>query len=93
VPPRRVWTTLHLASRQGRSAQAGEGTAPGAEAQLLLIPTRAKGGPWWPEGEGISQVISERLGHAGIAITMDLYAHLAPGLDEDAAAKVAGLIQ
>lgn len=39
------------------------------------------------------KVISERLGHASIAITMDLYAHLAPGLDEDAAAKVAGLIQ
>jgi len=39
------------------------------------------------------KVISDRLGHASISITMDLYAHLAPGLDEDAAAKVAGLIK
>lgn len=39
------------------------------------------------------KVISERLGHASITITMDLYAHLAPGLDEDAAAKAATLIQ
>jgi integrase len=39
------------------------------------------------------KVISERLGHASIVITLDLYSHLAPGLDEDAAAKVAGLIQ
>lgn len=39
------------------------------------------------------KIVSDRLGHAGISITADLYSHLAPGLDEDAASKVAGLLQ
>ena len=33
------------------------------------------------------KVVSERLGHAGIAITLDLYSHVAPGLQQAAAAK------
>jgi hypothetical protein len=37
-------------------------------------------------------VVSERLGHATIAITMDTYSHVLPGLDERAAATVARLI-
>jgi integrase len=37
-------------------------------------------------------VISERLGHATIAVTMDLYSHVLPGLDREAADTVAGLI-
>ena len=32
------------------------------------------------------KVVSERLGHAGIAITMDLYSHVAPGMQKAAAA-------
>jgi integrase len=31
------------------------------------------------------KVVSERLGHATIAITLDLYAHVTPGIDADAA--------
>jgi integrase len=31
------------------------------------------------------KVVSERLGHAGIAITMDLYSHVAPGMQQAAA--------
>jgi len=40
-----------------------------------------------PQGE-YPKVISERLGHASIAITNDLYSHLMPGMEPAAAAKV-----
>ena len=33
------------------------------------------------------KVISERLGHSSIAITMDIYAHVLPGLQEEAAIR------
>ena len=36
--------------------------------------------------------VSERLGHATIAITMDTYSHVLPGLDVQAAGTVARLI-
>jgi integrase len=39
-----------------------------------------------------AKVVSERLGHATIAITLDTYSHVLPGLDERAAATVAQLI-
>jgi hypothetical protein len=39
-----------------------------------------------------AKVVSERLGHASIAITMDTYSHLLPGLDAEAAGTVARLI-
>ena len=39
-----------------------------------------------------AKVVSERLGHANIAITMDTYSHVLPGLDEQAAGAVARLI-
>jgi integrase len=39
------------------------------------------------------KVVQERLGHATIAITLDTYSHVLPGMQEDAAAKVAALIQ
>jgi integrase len=38
------------------------------------------------------KVVSERLGHATIAITLDTYSHVTPGLQEDAAAAVAALL-
>ena len=34
-----------------------------------------------------AKVISERLGHSGISITMDTYGHLMPGMDGIAAQK------
>ena len=44
-------------------------------------------------GGGIpAKIVSERLGHANIAITMDTYSHVLPGLDEQAAGTVAQLI-
>jgi integrase len=38
------------------------------------------------------KVVSERLGHASVAFTMDVYSHVLPGMQEDAAERIAGLI-
>jgi len=38
------------------------------------------------------KVVSERLGHATIAITLDTYSHVVPSLDADAANMVAARI-
>ena len=41
---------------------------------------------------GHPKVASERLGHSKVGITLDLYSHVIPGMQEDAAAMVdAGL--
>jgi Phage integrase family len=39
-----------------------------------------------------AKIVSERLGHANLQITLDTYSHVIPGLDEQAAATVARLI-
>lgn len=39
------------------------------------------------------KVVSDRLGHAGIQITMDTYAHLLPSMDSDAAEKLEYLLK
>lgn len=40
-------------------------------------------------GSGIHpKVASERLGHSKVGITLDLYSHVLPGMQEDAAARV-----
>lgn len=39
-----------------------------------------------------AKVVSERLGHANVNITLDTYSHVLPALQEDAADKVAALI-
>jgi len=38
------------------------------------------------------KVVSERLGHANIGITLDIYSHVIPGMQEEAAAKVGSLL-
>jgi integrase len=38
------------------------------------------------------KVVSERLGHATVAFTLDRYSHAVPGMQEDAAERVASLI-
>ncbi|MGO9875767.1 MAG: hypothetical protein ACLPVY_18450 [Acidimicrobiia bacterium] len=35
-----------------------------------------------------AKVMSERLGHAKVGITLDLYSHVVPGMQEEAAAKL-----
>jgi integrase len=39
------------------------------------------------------KVASERLGHSKVGITLDLYSHVLPGMQEDAAARVDGALQ
>lgn len=39
-----------------------------------------------------TKIVSQRLGHASIAITLDTYSHVLPGMDRDAADTVAGAI-
>jgi integrase len=38
------------------------------------------------------KVVSERLGHATVAMILDVYSHAIPALQQNAAATVAGLI-
>jgi integrase len=39
--------------------------------------------------QGVSaKVVSERLGHSAIGVTLDTYSHILPGMQEDAAARV-----
>jgi integrase len=38
------------------------------------------------------KVVQERLGHAAVGITLDVYSHVAEGLHSDAASRVAGVI-
>ena len=38
------------------------------------------------------KVVSERLGHASVTITMDIYSHVLPGIQRDAAAKFSRLL-
>ena len=39
-----------------------------------------------------AKVVQDRLGHSTVAITLNIYSHVTPQLQSDAAAKVAGLI-
>jgi len=39
------------------------------------------------------KVVQERLGHSTIAITLDIYSHVNPAMDSEAANKVATLIR
>ena len=38
------------------------------------------------------KVVSERLGHANVAFTMSVYQHVLPGMQREAAERMAGLI-
>ena len=38
------------------------------------------------------KVVQERLGHANVTITLDVYSHVTEGLHGDAASRVAGII-
>lgn len=40
-----------------------------------------------------AKVVSERLGHSTVAITLDRYSHVVEGMDRDAAERVASLIE
>jgi integrase len=38
------------------------------------------------------KVVSERLGHATVAITLDTYSHAVPAMQEEAAVRIAELV-
>jgi integrase len=38
-----------------------------------------------------AKVMSERLGHSTVSITLDTYSHVLPGMQEDAGLKIAAL--
>jgi integrase len=38
------------------------------------------------------KVVSERLGHATVSVTLDTYSHAIPAMQEEAAALIAGLV-
>lgn len=40
------------------------------------------------ERRSIARAASERLGHSGVAITLDPYSHVIPGMQENAAANL-----
>jgi hypothetical protein len=37
-------------------------------------------------------VVSERLGHATVSLTLDVHSHAVPSLEEEAAARIAALV-
>ena len=39
------------------------------------------------------KVVSERLGHASVAFTLDTYSHVAPAMESDAAERVAAMLR
>ena len=40
-----------------------------------------------------AKVVAERLGHASVAITLDLYAHVQEGMQRDAADRIEGVLR
>jgi hypothetical protein len=38
------------------------------------------------------KIVSERLGHSGVSITLDLYSHVSAHLQAEAAERVAGVL-
>ncbi len=38
------------------------------------------------------KVVSERLGHYTVALTMDVYSHAIPAMEEEAASRIAALV-
>ena len=39
------------------------------------------------------KIVSERLGHSSVAVTMDIYSHVLPGMQEEAALAVENLLE
>jgi integrase len=61
---------------------------------LSLAASAASAASAWTTPSGINpKVVSERLGHATVSFTLDTYSHVMPGLQEDAAARVAALLK
>lgn len=38
------------------------------------------------------KIVSERLGHSSVRITLDIYSHVLPGMQDEAASKLDGML-
>ena len=66
----------------------GTGKNPSAMCVRFLLSLEATG-----YAAGVHpKVVSERLGHSTVSITLDTYSHAIPALEEEAAARVARLV-
>ncbi len=75
------------ASGSGSASGLGTPGSPTSACTTSGTPTR----PWrWRPGIH-PKVVSERLGHANIGITLNLYSHVSEGMDREAADVVAAL--
>jgi hypothetical protein len=85
------WTgnrSTRCASRDGSSSTPAE---PACRRSACTICGTATPAPPWPPGFR-PRSLASGWGHATIAVTMDIYSHVLPGLDREAADTVARLI-
>ena len=59
---------------------------------LLLAPATARARPLLLTAGVPVQVVAQRLGHAQVSQTLEVYAHATPGLQADAAARLDALL-
>jgi integrase len=50
--------------------------------------TATTGAPWLSKVVATPKVVSERLGHASVVLTLDTYSHVLPGMQKDATGKL-----
>lgn len=83
-------------TRKALVAQLGdEGSAPpqfrGVGRGRTTCDTRTR--PWLSLKEGIHpRIVQERLGHSTVSITLDIYSHVLPTMQENAAAKIGAAV-
>jgi Arm DNA-binding domain len=81
---RRPTTSVSISSASPSPRQA----CPRSASTTCFTPPRR----WrWPLAS-TPKVVSERLGHASVAFTLDVYSHLVPGMQEEAATQIAALV-
>jgi integrase len=71
--------------------------APGGEESHAAYDPTARPAPYPPATLALQagihpKVVSERLGHATVSITLDTYSHAIPAMQEEVAALIAGLV-
>jgi integrase len=60
--------------------------------QLVIAEEIARGAKFGLKAGVNPKVVSERLGHSSVMITLDIYSHVLPGLQEDAALRFSKLL-
>jgi integrase len=77
---------------RGRVRDAGKALAAGAVPDIRLHDMRHTHATLLLAAGTPVKVVSERLGHASAVITLGVYAHVTPGMQREAAAKLANLV-